>query len=267
MARPTLDADKSTFLTALKASGGYQGNQSLRAQLSWSEDRYWRVHGLLNDDGAIIRGRGKGGSVSLAEEPEESLVGAPEVEIPITPEVAAFRDEKDLYEPAKLVVEQSWARERAFDSHVVEITASPGGKKTGGTWTRPDLSVLATKAYPYYPNRIFEIVTFEIKTDSTVNVTGLFEALSHSQFATLSYVLFHTNGKDFDKDLKDTQRIVSLAAQHGVGLIVANDIAQYSSWDERVIPRRNTPDPEQANTFISTCFTEASKQIVLKWHR
>lgn len=143
-----------------------------------------------------------------------------------TPSMDEVHREQDLYEPAKIVIEETWVREKAYDDHLVEVTAQPGRRSTGGTWTRPDVSVLAVKAYPYLPDRVFEIITFEVKTADAVNVLGVFEALSHSQFATLSYVLFCTSGRDFDKDFKDTQRVVTLATQHGVGLIVANDVNQ-----------------------------------------
>ena len=93
---------------------------------------------------------------------------------------------------------------------------------TGGTWTRPDLAVVGTKAYPYLPGRDFQIVTFEVKTDDAIDVTGVFEALSHLQFATISYVVFCTNGHNFD-DYPDTERVLNLAKQHGVGVIAASD--------------------------------------------
>ena len=265
MPRPTIDQDQEQFLAALNAEGGSLGNQSLRTGLNWNEDRYWRTHGLLVDKGVILRGRGKGGSVSVIEEEPAIENGAIAADAP-----SIHRDELpelELYRPAKKVIEETWVRERAFDDHLVEITAFPGRRHTGGTWTRPDISVLATKAYSYLPGRTFELITFEVKTTDSVDVTGVFEALSHAQFTTLSYVLFCTAGKDFDRDLRDTQRVVSVATQHGVGLIVTSDVSQYASWDERVRPRRSLPDPEQANLFISTCFSDAAKQRVINWHK
>ena len=38
-------------------------------------------------------------------------------------------------------------------------------------------------------------------------------------------------------------------------MFVAADVREYNSWDERVRPRRNLPDPEQASQFISTALT------------
>ena len=267
MSRPTLDDDSGRFIEKLEEAGGSSSNPSLRAVLTWTEARYWRTHAQLADAGRIIRGRGYGGSVSLVPEAIDVEQANDSVEDIIENSATIVRKELDLYNPAKDVIETSWVRERAFDSYLVEITALPGRRNTGGTWTRPDISVLASKAYPYLPNRFFEIVTFEIKSSEAINVTGVFEALSHAQFATLSYVIFNTDGQDFDKQFKDTQRVISLATQHGVGLITTKDISQYPSWDERVRPRRKTPDPEQANLIISTCFSDNSREQVIKWHK
>jgi hypothetical protein len=215
MGRPSVDQDKLSFIEKLKAEGGTAGNVHLRGELQWEEDRYWRTHGLLADEGVIFRGRGKGGSVSLVSEADDIEEGdKPDAVPPSGPNAREF----DLYEPAKLTIETTWVKEPAFDDHMVEVTALPGRRSTGGTWTRPDVSVLATKAYPYLPGRMFEIITFEIKTADSVNVTAVFEALSHAQFATQSYVLFATNGAEIEKCSSDT---------------TANLFAGQPAWDRR----------------------------------
>ena len=79
--------------------------------------------------------------------------------------------------------------------------------------------------------------------------------------------MFYTNGKDFEKDYRDTDRILSLAKTHGVGVIAAQNISQYETWNELVEPKRNIPDPEQANLFIGTCFSDETKSRAIKWHK
>lgn len=66
MARPTLAEDRKTFLAAIRKHPDTVGNLALRSELGWSEDRYWKVHTSLVDDGRIERGRGRGGSVRRA---------------------------------------------------------------------------------------------------------------------------------------------------------------------------------------------------------
>jgi type I restriction enzyme M protein len=65
MARPDLKQDSKTFLSALRRSGS-SGNGALRTALGWSETRYWKAHSSLIEAGKIEKGRGRGGSVSMA---------------------------------------------------------------------------------------------------------------------------------------------------------------------------------------------------------
>jgi type I restriction enzyme M protein len=65
MARPSIDEDCKTFLSALRRKD-VVGNITLRSQLGWREERYWKVHQSLCENGRIVRGRGKGGSVARA---------------------------------------------------------------------------------------------------------------------------------------------------------------------------------------------------------
>ncbi len=65
MARPTLMEDRKSFLAVVRKQDSF-GNGALRAALGWSEDRYWKVHHSLVEDGRIVRGRGRGGSVRRA---------------------------------------------------------------------------------------------------------------------------------------------------------------------------------------------------------
>lgn len=269
MARPTLDQDAEVFLEKLRQEGGSCGNYSLKSQLGWGDDRYWRTHAMVVDEGLAVRGRGRGGTIILVEQ-------ALSIEESVNPNVvaakageqlaAAYAKETELYSPSKQVIEGGWSRERSYDDFVVEVTAQPGRVQTGGTWTRPDISLLGTKSYPYLPGRFFEIVTFEVKTAEALDVRGVFEALSHAQFATLAYVVFYTSGKEF-KDYPNSERVLELAAKHGVGVIAAAQIERYEAWNELVEPRRNIFEPEQANLFISTSFSEGVRNRIIKWHK
>jgi hypothetical protein len=266
MGRPTLDQDSETFLDQLRQLGGRCGNYSLKHHLNWNDDRYWRTHALVADEGFVVRGKGRGGSVILLEQIEESPSPEGTVVTAIEQIANVFAKEADLYAPSRQVIEGGWSRERSYDDFVVEITAQPGRVQTGGTWTRPDVSLLGTKSYPYLPGRFFEIVTFEVKTADALDVRGVFEALSHAQFATLAYVVFYTNGKEFG-DYSNSDRVIDLAAKHGIGLIGASKIDNYEFWTELVVPRRNVIDPEQANQFIGASFSENVRNRIIKWHK
>jgi hypothetical protein len=65
MARPNQDQDTKAFLSTLRKARS-SGNGALRSELGWSESRYWKAHSALIEAGKIQKGRGRGGSVSIA---------------------------------------------------------------------------------------------------------------------------------------------------------------------------------------------------------
>jgi len=278
-AAPVPPDDLQRLMEVLSAPpfDGKAGNKSLRESLGWENnpERYWKAHGRALDAGKIALGRGKGGSVRLVakdEELEEEAVAevaaeaAPALAEAAVPERAPR--EADLYEGARNSIESGWAKPFHFDSFEVAVTAAKGSAKTGGKWTRPDISLLAIKAFRYLPDRIFEIVTFEVKPANQITVEGVFEALSHSQFATKAYVVFHVPDPEEDKSFADNhQRILETARQHGIGVITATDISNYDTWGEIVAPIRSPSDPEQTNRFLATCFPEEIQEKVIKWHK
>ena len=58
---------RDQFLGSLRALGGSAGNGRLRESLGWDESTYEQVRGELLEVGLIKSGRGRGGSVSLAD--------------------------------------------------------------------------------------------------------------------------------------------------------------------------------------------------------
>ena len=66
MARPTFAEDRKTFLSAIRKHPDTVGNSAFRTELGWKEDRYWKVRTALVEEGRIVRGRGRGGSVRRA---------------------------------------------------------------------------------------------------------------------------------------------------------------------------------------------------------
>ena len=65
MARPSITDDCKAFLSRLRRIDSI-GNSALRKELGWNEDRYWKVHAHLFENDKIVKGRGRGGSVSRA---------------------------------------------------------------------------------------------------------------------------------------------------------------------------------------------------------
>lgn len=63
----TVGTDSEAFLSALDKLGGSAGNQALREYLGWDEDRYTGIKESLVAAAQVVPGRGRGGSVSLAD--------------------------------------------------------------------------------------------------------------------------------------------------------------------------------------------------------
>ena len=61
------ETHREQLIAALRSAGGSQGNNSLRQTLNWDESFYNAVKDSLVASGDLIPGRGRGGSVSLAE--------------------------------------------------------------------------------------------------------------------------------------------------------------------------------------------------------
>lgn len=258
--------DLQLFLKKLQELGGKSGNKALRDALNWpnEEPRYWSAHGRAVDRGLVTKGRGYGGSVQLTPLNESTATS------PATQQPPVSGQELKLYSPAREVIEKSWAQSENYDDYIVEITGLRGRALTGGKWTRPDLAILGTKAFPYLPQRIFDIVTFEIKPFSQITVEGVFEALSHQQFASRSYCLFEVQldaAESFQDKYNEAGRILSTARKHGIGIIVATDVADWETWDELLSADRVIPDPEQVNRFIATSFSQEIRDKIIKWHK
>ena len=60
------EPQQATFLATLEALGGSAGNQRLQTELGWADATYQRVKAQLIEEGRIVTGRGRGGSVALA---------------------------------------------------------------------------------------------------------------------------------------------------------------------------------------------------------
>lgn len=61
------EALRERFIQALVDAGGSMGNGKLLSELGWQPDTYQSVRDALLEDGAVVLGRGRGGSVRLAD--------------------------------------------------------------------------------------------------------------------------------------------------------------------------------------------------------
>lgn len=253
---------ENQLLAIVRENGGTAGNVSLLRELGWDDDRYWSVRDRLVDSGALIRGRGKGGSVRVAQTDDSEPTAQPEPEL-------TQRSEAELYDPLACVLRDRWARDQRFRQHLVEVTARQGRRETGGTWTRPDLVVAGLTTFLYLPERHFDIVTFEVKDWSGLDVTAVYEALAHHRASTRSYVLAHIPNGSLDDDhaRRYVTRIKEEAERHGIGFIVVGVPNEYDTWEELVEATYREPSPHVLNDFISLQFSDGAKNEIVTWFR
>jgi hypothetical protein len=263
-------SDRDIFLGALKAQGNRAGNTALQRELGWDEAKYWKIHQQLFNDGLIEKGKGYGGSVILTTVPAEPRDGLPMEGIEITQNAVAealakeYTSELQLYPIVKKQLEAHWTLRRQLDDCHCEITGLQGRRETGGSWSRPDLAIIAFRKYEFLPERVFELFSFEVKPATDVSVKGVMEALAHREAATRSFVIYHTAGKDFSA-FPEAERIEELAARHGIGVYAAKDVNDFNQWEEVVTAVRANPDPEAVDTFIRRTLSEEAKTKLRKW--
>ena len=92
-------------------------------------------------------------------------------------------------------------------------------------------------------------MTFEIKPKGKIGVEAIFESLAHRQRVNRSYAIFHSTEEEFENS-NESNRIKSLAVEHGVGVYLAGDPADFGTWTEHVPATRWNPEYADLNEFI-----------------
>jgi hypothetical protein len=239
------------------------GNKSLREQLDWEKDRYWDIRNRLIEDGVLVKGGGKGGSVKRTPNVVENSAEAAEADEPVA---AVPAKESDLYEPLLKELKENWGPEHRLENLAVEITAVAGSKATG-KWTRPDITMVGYKLFPFVPGKHFDLTVFEVKPHWAVDVTVVYEALAHRRAATRAYALLHVP-EDRKEALEPAlEEICGEAKKFGVGVITVSQPDDYDTWDELVEPTRHEPDPERMNDFLAQQLSQSFRDEFMKWFR
>ena len=253
---------KSQLLDAVPEDGRNVGNKTLRDGLGWDSDTYRAVRDRLINDGDLVLGRGKGGSVRrLRAEPTGGTAVVANVADGDIP------DEASLYDPMLEAIRSGWTKEQPFDHVIVEDT-SRGGARPDGIWSRPDITVLASTMYTYVPNKHFDVITFEVKHYKRLDVTAVYEALAHRRSATRAYVLVYVPDEILPQLENPTLAdIADEAIKHGVGFIIAGDPTDYDTWDVREVASIVTPDPARLDKFIRNQLSEGTRDQIVRWFR
>jgi len=210
-----------------------------RLNVDVSKETYFEIRNELIAAGQLGKGVGYGGTVHRIKGTTTAAKKAKQRTK--TPEPA-------LYGPLYEYIRQTWAPENEIKHFVLDKTAALGKKKTGGVWTRPDLSLVAIHTFTYIPGKTIELVTFEVKPADDFRIEGVFETAAHSRAAHRSYLMIHTpNGKpDTDK----FQRLGSKCERFGLGLIIFRKPHDWETFETVQEAERRNPNPADVNAFI-----------------
>lgn len=253
--------DSDLLLRKLEQAGGSSGNTALMRELGWGSEKYWRVRDALLDEGALVKGRGKGGSVQLNRIEVQPVQRMPNGQRATSEGRGA---EAELYEPFAEVLKHEWAAERRFTHVEVQVTAF-GGKRSTGTWTRPDITVVSEKSFSLVPQRQFDVWTFELKPISGLDVKAVFEATSHARRATRSFVALEIPVHVDRRTETILDRCEEEGARLGIGMITFTEVADFSTWDEKVDAKRMDTDGELLEQFLVEQLSDDSRRRVRGW--
>lgn len=218
--------------------------------LRLTDDDYWRLRNSLCAEGKLQLGRGYGGSVRRVVETKSNLTLKNDKK---------RKKETSLYRPFLDTINGDWAKSNSIRDFVCEITAHKGRKDTGGRWTRPDITVVAVRTYPFIPGKNLEVITFEIKPIGAYGIEGVFETASHSAVANRSYLALHVP-KDFDDS--QLERISREVERFNIGLITFEDPASFETFNILVESERLLPDPASISDFITCQICNENQRIL-----
>ena len=158
-----------------------------------------------------------------------------------------YGKEHDLYPPMRAEIRLRWADTDPHDfiepDRFCAVLPTHGDKR--GRWGAPDITLIGGKTLPFLPGKFLDVVTFEVKPG--LDITGLYEALSHRTHATFAYLICHHTG---EASADEVARFTREGVRTGIGVILARQPEDYATWVELVPATRWTPDPEQLHEFI-----------------
>lgn len=258
--------DAAHLLELIPLDGTGIGNITLQRLLAWDTDRYFAARDALVDADLVVRRRGRGGAVRRidtggVDEHTVSVVVEAGVDAVATVE-AAIKNELALYEPMRAVIANDWSKDHRREPLAVEVTALQGRRATGGLWSRPDIVAVEIRTFPFVPGKYLEVSTFEVKAASAINVQAVYEALAHRRAATHSYVLLHVPNDQAEFLDQNVSDVAEVARSHGIGVVTADDPADYQTWDEREEASRIEPDPDRLNSFVAAQLSEATRDVI-----
>ena len=159
-----------------------------------------------------------------------------------------------------------WQFEKFHENEFLIENTSKKDSKIAGKWTRPDLTLISHKKYPWTIGREFDVVTFEVKRPDSCNVLAVFEALSHASAATKAYAVFPVDHATWRKDNPAQEaRVIDECSKHGIGLILVEDVYVAPRAVHLIKAQKREIDHEKCSDFLGSVMSEAAKGQLSEW--
>ena len=260
--QPNLEPTKERILKALReeSNGRLTKNELVKKFfLDPGKDLYYDAEQELVDEGHIERCRGPKGGIKLVQRGDSQSQIDPESNDSTAEE--SLRKEKDHYALVVRQIKEHWTEERSVKHVYVAKTADQGARKTGGRWSRPDITLCTVSEWIFLARPEGEVITIEIKLFDDVDVTGVYEALAHKSCSHYSYLmivnfpkqeLVHEKKENFDK-------IMVAATRHGIGIIKVLNSDDWNTWEFLLEPTRSDAAPQEINDFLYGQFPKSER--------
>jgi len=262
-ARTSIEQCILKFLRQPEVHGTAVLNSVIREKCNISHEAFFKSRDTLLTLNLVWRERGQGGKTGYNGQGGHALEALTEATTPQPVLPVDYANERSLYAPLKKSLAEFWFR--GTQNFWVEDSSSQGSKKTGGTWTRPDLTALSLDRYPFLPGVFWEVYSFEVKKPGDCNVAGLHEALAHARFVTRPYAIFVTRGSENKEEVYAWTRE---ANRLDVGLIVVHDVDptehNYNAWQFLAEPSRHVADPAAIHDKIRQLMEQSCDEIEKK---
>ena len=174
--------------------------------------------------------------------------------------------EEAYYDAVKTSIEALWLEEKYDQSLFYVENTSRRDSKIEGPWTRPDLTLVSHKKFPWTIGTEFDVVTFEIKRPDSANVLAVFEALSHAAAATRAYVVFPVTAEAWRQaNPAQERRVRDECVKHGVGLILVDTALSPPSAHHVLKAARKEIDHEKCSDFLDAVVSASGKRRISEW--
>lgn len=241
-----LEVIAERLLSILPIDGSQMPNHDVRTLLGRdleapiTRETYFDVIELLERNGAVSRGRGRGGAVRRAQ-PQSVEQEASQRTV----------RERQLMPGLQRYLElRFWRRlELPDDAYWTVIDTSTGGARNG-QWRRCDFAGVAIAPRAVLRGSDVEVYTFELKAEDSGNVDAVHEAHAQTRGSHYGYLVWHVRDQ---KAVRPRLTAVERECRElGIGLILFSDPQDLDAWDHRIPAAKQKTDETEIDRFLAT---------------